>query len=492
MTEFGQYCTPLLDAITGYTQTDHAPFYTPGHKHGRGAAARLVELHGIAGLQADLPELPGLDHLGAPTGVIQAAQQLAAEAFGADRSWFLVNGSTGGVAAAMMATCQPGDKIVLPRNVHQSAIAGLILTGAVPLWLDPVYDAASDLAHGLDPTAITAVLAAHPDTKAVMIVHPTYYGVCSDVAAIAQICHAHNIPLLVDEAHGAHFAFHADLPQSALAAGADLVVQSIHKTLGAMTQAAMLHQQGQRVSADRVSQGLQLLQSSSPSYVLMASLDAARQQMATQGTALMTQTLQLADQARSRICQIPGLAVLSPEQAGSPGFAALDRTRLTVTVAQLGITGFIADEVLQDLGVIAELPDLRHLTFIVSLGNTATDIDRLVQALKTLSQKSPVLTQPSQASLVPVPYPSSGCSTPLLSPRQAFYAAQETVPIDQASDRISAELVCPYPPGIPILYPGERIMAPQLAHLQAVLKAGGMISGCADSTLKTLQVVLNQ
>ncbi len=482
-----QTLTPLLDAVRAYTQTAHAPFYTPGHKQGRGVSAGLREFFGPSVWQADLPELPGLDNLGAPQGVIQAAQQLAAEAFGADRTWFLVNGSTSGVIAAIMATCQPGDKIILPRNIHQSAIAGLILSGAIPLFIEPDYDPDQDLAHGLDPAAIAAVLAHHPDTKAVMIVNPTYYGVCGDVAAIAELCHQHGLPLLVDEAHGAHFAFHPDLPPSALAAGADLAVQSIHKTLSAMTQAAMLHVRGSRVDGDRVSKALQLGQSTSPSYLLMASLDAARQQMATQGEALMTRTLHLADRARAQISQIPGLSVLTPEQAGSPGFVALDRTRLTVRVAQLGLTGFTADDRLQELGVIAELPTLQHLTFIISLGNTSADIDRLVQGFQELAQRYQGRAVESRE--ITGRHTEIALETPVLTPREAFFAATETLPLDQTGDRISAELVCPYPPGIPALYPGEKITPARLAQLQAGLSAGGIISGCADPTLKTLQVV---
>ncbi len=230
-----------------------------------------------------MPELPELDNLFAPEGVILQAQQLSAEAFGADRTWFLANGSTSGVVAAILATCGPGDKIVLPRNVHQSAVSGLVLSGAIPIFITPEYDPTFDIAHSITPTAVSEALARHPDAKAVMMVYPTYYGVCGDIAAIAHIAHQHNIPLLVDEAHGPHFTFHPDLPISALAAGADLTVQSTHKVLSALTQAAMLHTQGMRVDNDRLSKALQLVQSTSPSYLLLASLDVARYQMATQG-----------------------------------------------------------------------------------------------------------------------------------------------------------------------------------------------------------------
>ncbi len=477
-----QMATPLLDALRLCAQSSNAAFYTPGHKRGQGTPRILSDLFGAQVWRSDLPELPELDNLLTPQTAIKAAQELAAEAFGAEQTWFLVNGSTCGVIASILAVCEPGDKIILPRNVHQSAISGLILSGAVPVFVSPEYDADQQIAHSVTPQAVEEALRQHPDSKAMMMVYPTYYGVCGNVEAIANLVHQHNIPLIVDEAHGAHFAFHPDLPDSALSAGVDLTVQSTHKTLSAMTQAAMLHCQGNRIDRDRVSKALQLVQSTSPSYLLLASLDAARQQMATQGTALMEQTLQLADQARSRLDSIPNLLTLNPEQ--TPGCWALDRTRLTVTVSELGIDGFTADEILhQMLGITAELPSLQHLTFIISLGNTQADIDRLVHAFTILAKQPRELEIPQ--------FRPSELLTPqsLLTPRQAFFAPSETLPIAQTVERISAELVCPYPPGIPVLLPGEQITENAIANLQQILAVGGMMSGCADSSLKTLRVV---
>ncbi|MEP0872605.1 aminotransferase class I/II-fold pyridoxal phosphate-dependent enzyme [Trichocoleus desertorum AS-A10] len=480
-----QHQTPLLDALRHCAQRPNTPFYAPGHKRGQGIPSQLSNLLGSQVFRADLPELVELDNLFAPQGPIQAAQELAAQAFGAEQTWFLANGSTSGVIAAIIATCNPGDRIILPRNVHQSAISGLILSGAIPVFVEPEYDPVLDLVHSITPAGVTTALTQYPDAKALLMVYPTYYGVCGDVQAIAQLAHAQGIPLLVDEAHGPHFVFHPELPTAALAAGADLAVQSIHKVLSAMTQAAMLHVQGERVDRDRLTKALQLVQSTSPSYLLLASLDAARQQMATQGQALMTQTLQLADLARTQISQILGLQVLQLEQAGSPGFATLDRTRLTVTVSGLGLTGFEADEILnEEFGVTAELPSLQHLTFIISLGNTEADIQQLVMALKSL-------TEGHHGSL-PSNLVGANGRLPLpnvmLSPRDAWFAPTETVAIAQAVNRVSAELVCPYPPGIPILVPGEAIASEAINYLQQVLAAGGFITGCADASLQTLKV----
>ncbi|MBN3944753.1 aminotransferase class I/II-fold pyridoxal phosphate-dependent enzyme [Nostoc sp. NMS9] len=482
--------TPLLDALKANAARPHAPFYTPGHKLGEGISQPLADLLGKAVFRADLTELADLDNLFAPQGVIQEAQQLAAEAYGALQTWFLVNGSTCGIEAAILATCGTGNKIILPRNVHSSAIAGLILSGAIPIFLNPEYDPVLDIAHSITPNTVQSALQQHPDAKAVLVVYPTYYGVCGDLSAIANITHQYNIPLLVDEAHGAHFAFHPELPTPALAAGADLTVQSIHKVLGAMTQASMLHVQGNRIDCDRISKALQLLQSTSPSYLLLASLDAARQQMALHGKMLMSCTLQIAEEARTRISQISGLSVLEmPRLGGSPGFLALDKTRLTVTVSGLGLTGFEADEILDEkLGVTAEFASLQHLTFIISLGNTPADIEQLVQGFTSLAKEYrrsnlTVKNQVWQNLDRTLDYALQ------LSPREAFFAVSEILPLTQTNKRICAEIVCPYPPGIPVLMPGEVITKSVLEYLQQIQAMGGFISGCNDISLKTLKVV---
>lgn len=498
-TEESQATTPILDALGYYANGSHAAFYTPGHKRGAGISPQLKALLGEAVFRCDLSELPQLDNLFVPSQAIARAQDLAAAAFGADRTWFLVNGSTCGIIAAIMATCSDGDKIILPRNVHQSAIAGLILSGAVPLFVNPEYDPDTDLTHSITPALVASALKQHPNAKAVMMVYPTYYGACGDVKAIAEITHDYHIPLLVDEAQGPHLAFHPDLPPSALSAGADLSVQSTHKVLGAITQASMLHLAGNRIDPQRVSKALQLVESSSPSYLLLASLDAARQQMALGGEQLMVETLQLAKDARSRINQLPKLSVLEP--ALTPGFVSLDLTRLSVNVTQLGLNGYEADRLMEKQhSVICELPSTQHLTFIISLGNVRADIEQLVQAFTAMSRElgdRPVESKPWQdvstrwkEELLHV-HPSSFIVHPALSPRKAFFAPTESLPIEQADERICAEIVCPYPPGIPALMPGELINLATLDYLQQVLTLGGTITGCSDPTLKTLKVVQN-
>jgi arginine/lysine/ornithine decarboxylase len=484
-----QATAPLLQALQELAQRQRAVFHTPGHKQGQ-RQSLLTDLLGTA-LRSDLPELPELDNLFAPESVIQQAQTLAAAAFGAEQTWFLCNGSTGGIEAAVLATCNPGDKLILPRNAHQSAMSALILSGAVPVWVEPDYDSHWQMAGCLAPEQIQAALLHHPDAKAVFVTSPTYYGICGDLAAIAQLADHHQIPLLVDEAHGAHLGFHPSLPESALAAGADLAVQSSHKTLAALTQAAMLHVQGDRINRDRLSKALQLVQSTSPNYLLLASLDAARQQMATQGAALLQQTLELAADASHQISQIVGLQVLRPEQLKqSASFFALDSTRLTITVTELGITGFEADEILhQQLNVTAELPTLSSLTLILTPGNTAADIEQLIAGCTILADRpaNGAARSPAKAAKLPsVPFPDS---LPPLLPRAAFFAPTLTLPTQQAINHISAELICPYPPGIPVLFPGEVIRSEAVQYLQQILAQGGTITGCADPSLDTLKVI---
>ncbi|MGD1918638.1 MAG: aminotransferase class I/II-fold pyridoxal phosphate-dependent enzyme [Pleurocapsa sp.] len=474
---------PLLNALKQSARKLHSAFYAPGHKQGKGSSPDFLELLGKSVFVADLPELPELDNLFAPEGAIKAAQELAAASFGAAHTWFLVNGSTCGIIASILAICGEGDKIILPRNIHQSAIAGLVLSGAIPIFISPEYDAQEGLAYNVTPQAVEEALNQHPDTKAVMMLHPTYQGICSDLKAIADITHKYNIPLLVDEAHGAHFAFHGDLPPSAMSVGADLTIQSTHKVLSAMTQASMLHLQGSLISPQNISKALQLVESTSPSYLLLASLDAARHQMASEGEKRMYETIKLATRARNKIATIPHLSVLQPTL--KPGCLHFDITRLTVNLFQLGITGFEADEILHEqLNVTCELPLLQHLTFIISLGNTPQDIENLIQSLTKLSQS------PIPSLLSPVPYPQSPIpNQSILTPRQAYFAPTETKPKHRASDRLCGELICPYPPGIPLLMPGEIITQEAIAYLQQVVAAGGTITGCNDPSLQTVQIL---
>jgi len=474
--------TPFLDALKHSGNRSHAPFYVPGHKRGNGISSRLSDLLGKQVFRYDLPELPEFGNSFPPEGVIKTAQDLAAQAFGAEETWFLANGSTSGVMAAILATCGDGDKMILPRNAHSCAIAGLIFSGAMPVFINPVYDPSFDLPYNLTPEAIKSAIAQHPDTKAILITSPTYEGVCANISAIAILAHSHNIPLIVDAAHGAHFGFHPQFPPSPLALGADVVIQSLHKTLGALTQASLLHLQGKRVSATALASALQCLQSSSPSHLLFASLDAAREQVATEGETLLDYALTLSETAKAQIKTIPKLTLFSPAFPQS-GCHHLDPTRITVNVSGLGLTGFAADEILHDeLAVTAELPTAKTLTFVVTFGNTKEDIEVLIIALNQL-EAQPIQEDLKSLSLPPL--------APCISPRKAFFSEKKTLPLSETVGKISAELVCPYPPGIPVLMPGETITPEAISYLQQVfeLESKIQIRGCSDTRLKQLQVI---
>ncbi|AMW26924.1 MULTISPECIES: aminotransferase class I/II-fold pyridoxal phosphate-dependent enzyme [Arthrospira] len=489
--------TPLLTALKQAAETPGAAFYTPGHRRGQGIPESLAAVFGSQVFRADLPELPELDNLFAPEGVIKQAQELAAAAFGSDLCRFLVNGSTVGIIASILATCDPEDKILLPRNIHKSVISGLVMSGARAIFINPEYDQDWHFPLSLTPKAIAKALEQHPDIKAVMVVYPTYHGICGNLAAIATIVHNHNIPLLVDEAHGGHFHFHQQLPPSALQWGADLTVQSTHKVLGAMNQASMVHIKGDRINLTRLDNALQMLQTTSPSYLLLASLDAARHQIVNHGQKRLTEALKLAQRAKTQLENLPGLRVYHPPLTA--GCVALDPTRLTVEVSHCGLSGYEADTILhQQFGVTAELPDLQHLTMIISPANSQADIDQMIKGFAFLSQKAlsgasqnpPTQNQHHWQMIDTIsPFETAIAEVSAMSVRDAFFAKTISLPTPDCPGQISAECVCPYPPGVPILWPGEAISKKAIAFLQQVKALGGEITGSSDQTLATLRVI---
>jgi arginine/lysine/ornithine decarboxylase len=380
----------------------------------------------------------------------------------------------------LLATCGMGDKILIGRNCHKAAIAGLVLNGATPIYLPTDYLSEFDLDLGVSPATLELFLKEHPDAKAVMVVSPNYFGVCGEIEKLVAIAHAFNIPLLVDAAHGAHLGFHPDLPISALQAGADLVVQSTHKVAGSLTQSSILHLQGDRIQVEQVDRALQILRSSSPNLLLLISLDVARRQMAIDGKALLTETLQLSKDVRSRLNQIPNLRTFDQREV-----ATLDPTRLTVMVDDLGISGFDADLRLHtEFDVMAEMPTLNQLVFILSLGNTQADIERLVYGFQQLSkEKGKRELRITNYELRITNYQGR------ITPREAYFAKSDRISIREAIGRVSAESLCPYPPGIPLLCIGEEITLEVVEMLQCILRSGGIINGASDGSLETIRVV---
>ncbi len=431
---------------------------------------------------------PGLGSLdGGPNSALAAAQVLAADAWGADRSWFLHNGSTAGNQIMLMATCHPGDVVLTSRNTHKSIVSGLVVSGARPVYIRPELDPESHIAHGVTPEQIEEALDHHPEAKAVLIVSPTYYGACSDVAGIADVAHRHGIPLLVDEAWGAHFPFHPSLPPHAFSAGADMAVTGVHKLLGAFLQASLVHVRGDLVDGDRVEVVAGMVQSTSASALLRASLDVARMQMATEGEALLSDVIALAEDAREEINNHPRLSCLGKELVGNHGVVALDPTRLVVNVTGAGFSGYEADRVLfNEHDVAVELSDFANVLADVTIGHQREDLDRFVAALRAMAD-DPHAQQLSSKGFVEEAL--RVLPEQALSPMEAFHAPQERVSLAQSVGRVSAEMAATYPPGIPVLVPGERLNPALVAHLQAQVEAGGRIVGPSDPKLATIEVV---
>jgi len=487
--------TPYFDALLDYVDSGVIPFHTPGHMQGRGMDRALRDFLGDNVLAIDLTQIRGLDDLLQPEEAIDDAQRLAAQAYGSENSFFLINGSTSGNQIMMMSALDPGEKLAIPRNAHKSAMGGLIMSGAFPVWMAPEVDQALHTDHTVTPATVRATLAAHPDIKAVYIVSPTYYGVAADLESIAAIAHARDIPLLVDEAWGPHFHFHPALPIDALEAGADLCINSTHKMLGSLSQTAMLHQQGERIKLDRLKAVVKLFLSTSPNLVLIASLDVARRQMATQGRALLSQTIELADDTRRRLNDIDGVFCFGKEQVGRPGVFNFDPTKITITVKALGYTGYEAEEILRRrYNVQCELADLFNCLALFTIGTTREAADRLVYGVKELAREDRPIDVFSPSGVLERRLQTGTYNLPQIppirmNPRDAFLAATETVRFKESAGRVCAEVITPYPPGIPVISPGEEITREVVAYLDLEKKAGVRMQGPYDSELRTIRVV---
>lgn len=458
--------TPLYEAVSRYRDQVQGPFHVPGHKLGAAAPPALrAELGGALGL--DLTEAPGLDDLHAPEGAIAEAEALAAEAFGAASSYFLVGGTTAGLHALLLAAVQPGEAILVPRNAHRSILGAIILAGASPVWAPVQFHPELDVATGVDPAAFIRLL---PGVQAALLVHPTYYGMTSEIAPLIEAAHAHGLSVLVDEAHGSHFHFHPELPPDALSLGADGVVQSTHKTGGSLTQSSLCHVgKGARLSGARLREMLRLVQSTSPSYLLMASLDLARRHLVMTGREEWERTLELARRAAGRIEELPGLQV----------YPTADPTKLLIGVRGRRLNGFAAAEHLWQAGIAVETAGLGYILAVMTPGDSPQTVESLIKALNELpygDQALPAWAPPPTAEAV-------------LLPREAYLGAKESIPLTSAVGRIAAEMIAPYPPGIPVVVPGERIHPELITYLQAGRGLGAHFQGPSDPTLTRIQVV---
>lgn len=486
---FKQTDTPLLAAMLYYVNDGVIPFHTPGHKFGKGMHPTLEKLIGRDALALDLALIEELDDFHEPYGCIKDAQDLAAELYGADHSFFVINGTTGGIYAMILATAGPGEKIIVPRNAHRSIIGGIILSGAIPIFIQPEVDEELGMAMGVAPETVESAILNNPDAKAVLLINPTYYGVVTDLQKIIKIIHDHNMIALVDEAHGPHLRFSSRLPMQALDAGADICAQSSHKIIGALTQSSLVHCLEGRIRVPQLKAMLQLTQSTSPNYIMLASLDVARMQMAVEGTKLIEEAIDLSNWARQEINKIAGLYCFGEEKIGNPGVFSLDPTKITVTVKGLGLTGAEVEKILRHkYKVQAELSDIYNVLFLITLGDQKYEVETLVSALKDLAAKyaKPGRLEAAEYSTT-VNYPPA--PQRVLSPRDALFGNTCMVPFTESVGMTCAEIVTFYPPGIPILCPGEGITQEIIDYCQLLQKAGMHISGPEDSTLETIKVV---
>jgi len=481
-----QYRTPYYSGLLAYIAKHRASFHMPGHKRGRGVHPDFKAFLGENVFLLDLTEVQGVDYLHKPTGILREAMDLLADAYGAKESFFLVNGSTVGNQAALMAVGGPGKKILIARNSHRSVVGGLILNGSIPVYLPADVDPELGITTSVSPEVLREYLDKN-DVDAVFLTNPNYYGVSGNIRELVDIVHEHGLPIVVDEAHGAHFHFHQALPLSAVDAGADLVVQSTHKTLSSMTQSSWMHMNGDLVDVELLKAALRTLQSSSPNYVLMASLDVARMQMATEGAELLSSALNVAQYLREAINEIPGLQCFGRERVGKYGIFDVDLTKITITVLGLGLTGYKVEQLLNDeLGVEVELSDPNNILAFVTIGDDYDNADKLIKAMSNLSERFFGKLPPLETAAV---HTFPVLPEVVLTPREAFFAEKKVVPFREAVGAISAESVVLYPPGIPVIAPGERITEESFDYVMKRKEEGAEVQGTADPELEFIQVL---
>jgi arginine decarboxylase len=479
---------PMLEALRAFHECEPASFSIPAHKAGRALEDLTREVLGEGPYRADAPTHKGLDDRVSSYKVQSYAQELAADTFGADQALFSTNGSTLSVQIAVMAVTHPGQEVAVARNVHKSVISGLILSGARPVFVDPVYDDEYALAHSVTPDALAKALDAHPDAKAMLAVSPTVAGVAADVAALAEVCHDRDVALIMDDAWGADFSFHPELPPGSMESGADLAVASFHKSLTGLMQTSIILVQGERIDMERLQLALDGFETTSTSAMLVASMDAARRAMALHGEQLLDRTLALSRRGGQQIGELPGIRLLGPELDGRPGVAARDETKIMIDVTGLGITGFqAADWLYEHRRVGAEHHDLHHLMFIVTVADDEAAVDRLVAAMRDLVDAAPRVGGGRELpSLPPV---SQLVGDYVMSPREAFLGTTRRVDLADAAGEIAAEPVSPYPPGVPLLVPGQRVHDGHVEFLRKGLEAGMFVEGVSDPSLEQLRVV---
>lgn len=472
---------PIYEALLRHKKNRVVQLDVPGHKGGRGNK-QLRDFLGEDCLKVDVNSMKPLDNLCHPVSVIRDAEILAAQAFGAAQAFFIVNGTTASVQAMIMASCKAGEKIIMPRNVHRSAINALVVCGALPVYVNPGVNQELGIPLGMALEDVKKAIEQNPDAKAVLVNNPTYYGICSDLRGIVELAHAHQMKVLVDEAHGTQFYFGEDLPVSAMAAGADMAAVSIHKTGGSLTQSSVLLC-GAEVHAGYVRQVINLTQTTSASYLLLSSLDLARKNLSLNGKEMYGKTVQYADYARSEINAMGGYKAFDRSLINGQNIFDFDTTKLSVHTRDIGLAGIEVYDLLRDeYGIQIEFGDIGNILAIVSAGDRALEIERFLSALSEIKR----LYARDKAGLLDHEYISPVVALP---PQEAFYSGKKQVPMQQSGGAVCGEFVMCYPPGIPILAPGERITPEILQYIAYAKEKGCVMTGTEDMTLEYINIV---
>jgi arginine decarboxylase len=478
---------PVLEALQEFRRRGDVVFGPPGHLQGKGADPRVVDVVGAGVFASDVLTLNGLDDRRQSQGVLTQAQELMADAVGADHAFFSTCGSSLSVKSAMISVAGPGEKLLVSRNAHKSVMAGVIISGIDPVWVHPHFDEHLHLAHPPEPEDVRRALEANPDAKGMLLISPTDWGTCADIAGVAAVCHEYDVPLIVDEAWGAHLPFHDDLPAWGMNAGADLVVTSVHKMGAAIEQSSTFHLKGTRIDPEVLQAREDLLGTTSSSSLVYATLDGWRRQMVEQGRELLGAALVRAARLREAVDAMDGLALMGREVVRPGGAADLDPLALTIDVRGLGTSGYQAGDWLRarcqvDVGST----DACRIGVRLTHAHDDHDAQRLVDALGLLIAEAGTIERPPHVALPPGP--SFEVQTVML-PRDAFFGPVEQVPVAEAVGRVAAEMVSPYPPGVPVLAPGELIDAGVVDYLTSGAKAGMLIPDAADPEMTSLRVV---
>ncbi len=479
-----QQRAPIYEALDRFGKMRVVPFDVPGHKRGRGNP-ELVRLLGEKCVGMDVNSMKPLDNLCHPVSVIRDAEKLAADAFGAENAFLMVGGTTSAVQSMVLSVVGSGEKIILPRNVHRSVMGALVLCGAVPVYVNPECDARLGIPLGMSLEKLRRTIECTPDAKAILVNNPTYYGICSDLRAIVELAHKNNMLVIVDEAHGTHLYFGDGLPVSAMAAGADMAAVSMHKSGGSLTQSSLLLT-GPRVNADYVRQIINLTQTTSASYLLLSSLDISRRNLALRGREAFGQVIELADYARGEINDIGGYYAYSEELVNGDSIFAFDRTKLSVHTLDIGLAGIEVYDILRDeYDIQIEFGDLGNILAYLSIGDRMRDVERLVSALSEIKRRF----AKDKAGMMENEYIPPVVA---VTPQHAFYAKKRSLPLDETAGYVCSEFVMCYPPGIPILAPGERVTTKILEYIRYAKEKGCQMTGPEDAAIERLNVLIEE